>query len=88
MFRWIEMELEHAFTIHKKSKLKLNLLNNHAQIMPAGQGGEIWTHDLLVPNQARYQTALHLEEINSVDYIIIKGKIQSVLSVFWARSIK
>ena len=26
-----------------------------------GRGDGTWTHDLLVPNQARYQTALHLE---------------------------
>ena len=27
-----------------------------------GRGDGTWTHDLLVPNQARYQTALHLNK--------------------------
>ena len=33
-----------------------------------GRGDGTWTHDLLVPNQARYQTALHLDTRNILYY--------------------
>ena len=33
-----------------------------------GRGDGTWTHDLLVPNQARYQTALHLDIRNVLHY--------------------
>ena len=38
-----------------------------------GWGDGTWTHDLLVPNQTRYQTALHLNKyvLNSIKNNII-----------------
>lgn len=36
-----------------------------------GRGGEIRTPDILVPNQARYQTALHPEQKEAYNAILM-----------------
>ena len=46
----------HLYILHKKYR-------NHpfkTVAISSGRGDGIWTHDLMVPNHARYQTALHL----------------------------
>ena len=39
-----------------------------------GWGDGTWTHDLLVPNQARYQTALHLNIVTCVFFAKLLSK--------------
>ena len=46
-----------------------------------GRGGGIRTHGLLVPNQARYQTALHLDISYSILYYKVFGFAIKILPI-------
>ena len=47
-----------------------------------GRGDGTWTHDLLVPNQARYQTALHLVQNSIIYYTWFLKKVKRFLRFF------
>ena len=48
-------------TCQKHTYVKQNARCWLASCISSGRGDRIWTCDLLVPNQTRYQTALHLD---------------------------